>query len=83
MTQWVTHIVYTVVLCGMGEPACIYRSVLRCMSSSVIPWYTRVSFHTGFRVPFRVLVRSLLDWGKRGEGEGGDRGRYRVGDKGR
>lgn len=38
-------------------------SVLRCMSSSVMPWYTRVSFHTGLRVLRRVFVLSLFDCG--------------------
>lgn len=30
------------------------------MSAAVMPWYTSVSFHTGFSVFFRVLVRSLF-----------------------
>lgn len=33
------------------------------MSSSVMPWYTRVSFHTGFRVLRSVFVLSLFDCG--------------------
>lgn len=32
------------------------------MSSSVMPWYTRVSFHTGLRVLRSVFVLSLLDY---------------------
>lgn len=40
----------------------IYRSVLRYMSSSVIPQYVSVSFHTGFRVLRTILVFSLLAW---------------------
>lgn len=37
-------------------------SVFRVMSSSVMPWYTRVSFHTGLRVLRRVFVLSLFDY---------------------
>lgn len=37
-----------------------YLSVLVVMSAAVMPWYTSVSFHTGFNVFFRVLVRSLF-----------------------
>lgn len=33
------------------------------MSSSVMPWYTSVSFHTGFRVLRSVFVLSLFDCG--------------------
>ena len=32
------------------------------MSSSVMPWYTRVSFHMGLRVLRRVFVLSLFDY---------------------
>ena len=32
------------------------------MSSSVMPWYTRVSFHTGLRVLRSVFVLSLFDY---------------------
>jgi len=35
--------------------------VLRCISSSVSPWYTSVSFQFGLRVLRRVLVRNLVD----------------------
>lgn len=38
--------------------------VFLCMSSSVMPWYTRVSFHTGFRVLRSVFVLSLFDCGR-------------------
>ena len=38
------------------------RSVFLRMSSSVMPQYVSVSFHTGFSVLGIVLVRSLNDW---------------------
>ena len=37
-----------------------YLSVLVVMSAAVMPWYMRVSLHTGFRVFFKVFVLSLL-----------------------
>lgn len=40
-----------------------YLSVLVVISAAVMPWYTSVSFHTGFNVFFKVFVRSLLAWG--------------------
>lgn len=40
-----------------------HRSVLRYMSSSVMPQYVSVSFHTGFKVFRTVLVFSLLACG--------------------
>lgn len=42
-----------------------YLSVFVVMSAAVMPWYTSVSFHTGFKVFFSVLVRSLFAWGDR------------------
>lgn len=37
------------------------------MSAAVMPWYTSVSFHTGFNVFFSVFVRSLFAWGSKEE----------------
>lgn len=44
-----------------------YLSVFVVMSAAVIPWYTSVSFHTGFKVFFNVFVRSLFAWGDKRE----------------
>lgn len=43
-----------------SSSACL--RVFLCMSSSVMPWYTRVSFHTGLRVLRSVFVLSLFDY---------------------